>query len=174
MQSNRKLQRLANQDQKERECFFEDPEKVTNRDVERRKQVRQLVAQGQVKTARDYFNAALIFQHGLTARDYKTALSFAKRSIKLGGGKWAKWLFAVITDRLLLSEGKKQKFGTQFSIVSGKRKGKTVRMMRLLPIEKRIGDTYRAQYGISPLKEILADDGKIISKKQKKISFKLN
>jgi hypothetical protein len=168
--------RLAKQDQKERKRFFDNPDKVTKNDHARRAAVSALLARNRIQTARDYFNAALIFQHGLTKRDYRRAQSLAHISVEKGGGEQARWLFAVTTDRYLTAQGRKQKFGTQFNIATkiDQRTGRQRREMRLLPYDKRTSDAIRIQHGLPSLKDLLKMDGRPPPKRQKRIAFRLS
>lgn len=68
---------------------------------------------GEVRTATDYFHAALIFQHGADPEDYLLAHVLAVNSVILGN-RDARWLAAATLDRYLNRIGKPQVFGTQF------------------------------------------------------------
>lgn len=170
---NKALARLAVDDQQERIRFFDDPEGVTRNDRRRRARVREFLRRRKVATARDYFNAALIYQHGLHPSDYKRARALARTSIDKGGGDAARWLYAVACDRLLTSQGKPQRYGTQFSIVREKnpRTGRMRRVLRILPYSKTTTDGERQRYGIPPLRTLLADDGKAAPRRQKAITY---
>ena len=161
-QDNKQLAQLARDDQKEREHFFEHPDVVTRHDRVRRRKAASLMRQGRIRTVRDHLRAALLFQHGLTIADYRNAQRFAQRAIDLGGGDDAKWLYAITTDRLLTSQGKRQRFGTQWRIVQERspKTGRLRRVRRLLPVDQRFSDVTRRAYGSRSLKELLADDGK--------------
>lgn len=87
---------------------------------------------------------AMIFHHGTTLADYKKAIALAKKGMALGN-KRAKWLYAAAIDRLLIKQGKKQKYGTQYQIKNGK--------WILYPVDPKVTDRERAQYGVIPLKE---------------------
>ena len=122
----------------------------------------------------DYFNAALIFQHGLGLSDYKRAQVLAREAERRGGGEEARWLYAVATDRLLIAQGRKQKFGSQLSIVRiiDRRTGRPRRTMKLLPYDKRTGDATRTRHGLPALAILLKMDGIHPPARQKKIRFK--
>lgn len=138
--------------------------------------MRLLLKRGKVRTYTDYFNAALIFQHGLTLSDYKLAQALAGKSVKKGGGEWSRWLYAVVTDRLLLARGKKQKYGSQLRIdrTVDRKSGHARRIMKLLPYDARTSDATRAKFALPPLAELLRMDGRPAPIKQKKISFQLD
>lgn len=86
---------------------------VNNRDSLRRKRVDELLDSNKVRTANDYQNAAMVFQHGNDSTDYGKAVRLMKEAIELDS-TIDKWLFAATTDRYLLSKGEPQIYGTQF------------------------------------------------------------
>ena len=68
-----------------------------------------------IKTARDYFHAAMIFQHGDSPDDIRLAHSFATIAASLEPDlPNANWLKAATWDRLLLNFDQPQWYGTQF------------------------------------------------------------
>ena len=93
----------------------------------------------------DYFRAGIVFQHG-EINDIRLAKHIASKGIKKNH-KSSRWLYAAATDRILIMEGKKQKFGTQF----GKdRDGFWV----LLPVDNKTTDSERREYGVQSLTNI--------------------
>lgn len=90
-----------------------DWEQVRKADAERRKRTRELLDQGKLTTARDFWAAAFVFQHGDQPEDYLLAHALAVRSLGLGL-KDAEWIAAATLDRYLESTGKSQIYGTQF------------------------------------------------------------
>ena len=91
---------------------------VERRDSERREEVRRLIEAGEVRTGLDHYHAAMVFQHGDTADDYRLARDHAREAVDLGYER-ARWLAAAAHDRYLLSIGQPQHYGTQFRIVEG-------------------------------------------------------
>lgn len=84
------------------------------RDKKRRTRVRQLRREGRIQTGEDHFRAAVILVHGTETVDYEDALEIVRRGqriepdlIKLRS------LDGMIQDRLLLSRGEPQWYGTQ-------------------------------------------------------------
>jgi hypothetical protein len=68
---SRELQHLRADDQLDREGFLEtstekEIAKLQKKDLERRKRVAEIFAEGCLKSAEDYMAAALIYQHGDT------------------------------------------------------------------------------------------------------------
>lgn len=113
--ANPALQALMEQDQAARSGGTIDWKKVTEEDTVRRAEVMKLVASGALMTADDYFNAALIFQHGQQPEDIRMAFSLSTIAIKLDPeNKRARWLSAASWDRILMQLDKPQWYGTQF------------------------------------------------------------
>ncbi|WP_367607866.1 hypothetical protein [Legionella sp. W05-934-2] len=104
-------------DQKDREDFDKMTDKqrmeLNERDNKRRMRISEIFAEGCVKTASDYHDSAMVFQHGEVPDHYFQAFYFANKSDQLKY-KGAKWLKAAAVDRYLVSIGHKQLFGTQF------------------------------------------------------------
>lgn len=90
---------------------------VHSRDAMRRVGARKLLADGEIKTAQDFHDAAYIFQHGDEADDYLLAHILAVESI-VKGDVSSKWISAAALDRYLQAIGKSQVFGTQYASAS--------------------------------------------------------
>jgi hypothetical protein len=84
-----------------------------SRDAIRREQVRILLAAGKIQTARDFHDAAYIFQHGQNASDYLLAHILAVEGV-IKGDATSRWISAATLDRYLQAVGQKQVFGTQY------------------------------------------------------------
>lgn len=94
---------------------------VAKHDKSRLARVRELVDAKALKVSEDYFNAALIAQHGMDSAAYKMAHELAMRSVELDSANGtAKWLACATQDRYLHSIGKPQIWGTQFRFDSGR------------------------------------------------------
>jgi hypothetical protein len=106
-------------DQAERHGFSrkehsqEDIQRMVERDEQRLKRTREIYYSGGLKTARDYFDASLIFQHSNVPDDYLLAHILSVVAIAKGS-KDAPWLSAASLDRYLQSIKRKQVFGTQY------------------------------------------------------------
>lgn len=158
--NNQKLQKLTDADQYERspKYYVGNEMRVAHHDEERRQKVTKMLAEKKVRTGHDYYNVALIYQHGATLTDIKKAHTFSKKSMELGYQP-AKWLYAATTDRYLVWSGKKQKFGTQYRIISiQERNGKQRKKAVLEPYDKRTTDGVRATFNVPPLKELLKQE----------------
>ena len=86
-----------------------------------------------------------ILKYGQTENVLRLAQKMAKKSFEHGYEK-GRWLYAAATDRLCMTQGKRQKFGTQF----GRRDG----TCELLPVQKTTTDAERRAYGVLSLKKI--------------------
>lgn len=113
---NLRLEELYEADQKDRQKVYSSAAEVKElkqRDGMRRTLVSEMVARGEVSTPNDLYNAAVIFQHGDTPRDFLTAHRFASIA-SINGHRPARWLMAATMDRFLMSVGLAQVYGTQF------------------------------------------------------------
>lgn len=109
------LSRLVAADQADRRANEKlDWSKLSVLDASRRQRVLQMLEAGQIRAPTDYENAALIFQHGTTSEDFRLAYSFATMSLALEPDRpLAHWLQKATWDRLMLSLGRDQWYGTQ-------------------------------------------------------------
>ena len=101
--SNQELKKLVGADQSDREAESIDWSAVDLRDKERAGRVVQMLKDGEIKTAEDFYSAAMIFQHGSSPDDIKLAFSLATISARLAPGHPApKWLAAAAWDRYMM------------------------------------------------------------------------
>jgi len=91
-----------------------DWESVRTRDLMRLAVVKDLYSQNKLNTGRDYYHAAMILQHGGTPEDYLLAHELCIVATSKGSDD-AKWLAAASEDRFLMSIGRPQRFGTQYT-----------------------------------------------------------
>jgi len=120
---NQELEKLCEEDQKDRQGDMKnaDWEAISKRDSTRRQRVMEIYKEGEIKSSTDYFNAALILQHGNDSEAYQKAHEFALKAAELDASNGsAKWLAAAAKDRYLWSIDKPQWYGTQFSNKNGK------------------------------------------------------
>ena len=111
--NNADLARITEADQADRRIHLGDPSVIAGRDANRLARVREIVAKGQVKSAQDYYNAALVLQHGVDVNDHALAHRLAARAVKLDPAlPNARWLAAATEDQWLVSTGKPQHYGT--------------------------------------------------------------
>jgi hypothetical protein len=90
-------------------------QEMSTHDMARRAEAVKLLSDGQLHTAEDFFDAALIFQHGSTPDDYLLAHVLAIDALAKDNTKRQfRNLAALTLDRYLQSTGKPQVFGTQY------------------------------------------------------------
>ena len=152
---NEEVARLYREDQADRQSQDGkqiDWQVVGPRDEARRKRVVEMFNAGDLKTGRDYFQAALIFQHGNRPEDYLLCHELCVTAVFKAGSaetaSWvgtAKWLAAASEDRFLLSIGRGQRFGTQFT--SGGRN----QPWHLDKIDPGVSDNIRKIWGVPVL-----------------------
>ncbi|WP_444927690.1 hypothetical protein ACJJI4_08155 [Microbulbifer sp. TRSA002] len=114
---NIQLAELFNQDQNARNIPHSqiDWSSLNKEDEDRRKKVSKMLAEGRIRTSEDYYNAALIFQHGNKSEDIRLAHALATIAATLAEDKnKANWLKAATWDRLMMNLGRPQWYGTQF------------------------------------------------------------
>jgi len=105
------LQAIVNADQADRKDGILNPG-VAFRDRERRQRVAQIFGEGCFKSAKDYANAALVFQHGDQSEHYLQTFLWSMKSVELGDVS-QKSMMALSIDRYLVSKGHKQLFASQ-------------------------------------------------------------
>ena len=147
------IERLFNEDQADRKTETIDWTVVGPRDKERATRIKQLYDSGLITTPQNEWHAAFIFQHcggeqvgSEAAIEYlKMANELARRAM-LKGYEPAKWIFAASEDRLLVQQGKLQKYGTQYE-----RNAEGV--FDLSPFEPSTTDEERAKFNVPSLAE---------------------
>jgi len=124
---------------------------VGPRDDARLKRVMELYIAGELKTGKDYFHAAMVLQHGKRPEDYLLCHELCVAAVFKSGSSetadWlstAKWLAAASEDRFLVSIGRPQRFGTQFS-----RDGNSP--WRLNKMEEGVTDELRKVWEVPPI-----------------------
>lgn len=112
-QNNQELQKMADEDQKARFASNIDWKILNKKDSLRRVRVDEIFENNQAKTAKDYFNAGIIFQHGDDTIDSKKAVEYFGKAIKMDS-TLNRWWYAAAVDRDLMRQNKPQIYGTQF------------------------------------------------------------
>ena len=145
-EDNAELIEIYKNDQSDRSGTI-DWSVVSVRDRAREARVYELLDSNKVQTGKDYYNAAMVFQHGADSTAYGMAVKMIKKSIELDSTT-NKWLFAAATDRYLLSKNEPQIYGTQY-----KRNGKDT-PWKLGEIDTtKITDAQRIEYRVETLAE---------------------
>lgn len=119
------------------------PPDLADRDRARRRRVTELLAAGAASTD-DLYHAAMVFQHGDKADDWRRAHELALRSAELGHPD-ARWLAAAAYDRWLMGQGRPQKYGTQYRPVGNR--------WELYDVDPATTDAERARWNVPPLAE---------------------
>ncbi|RZS93580.1 hypothetical protein [Aquimarina brevivitae] len=120
--------------------------RLSKRDELRKKRANQLIDSGLVESAKEHQMVAYVFQHGNDSNDYAKAVSLMKKAIELDS-TINKRLYAAATDRYLLSTGKPQIYGTQYS----KTKFKPWIMKNY--DTTKVSDKERIEFGVGTLAE---------------------
>jgi hypothetical protein len=148
------LRELAKEDQDSRHG-----KKVNRTDEERRKVLLPLIAQGEVRTPEDKFNAAIVLQHtdlffcekrlvSTNPENYLLAHHLFKDAFE-AGYKEAGFFVAASIDRYLSFTAGYQKYGT--NRIVNQETGKE----EWAPIDRKTSDSERVKYGVRPLAELL-------------------
>lgn len=120
---NSELQKMYDEDQNSRMSKNIDWSVLSKQDKEREKRVYEMINSGQIITGKDYYNSAMIFQHGNDTVASSMAVKHMKKAIELDT-TINKWLLAAAIDRDLMRQGKPQSYGTQYVRYDGETKWK--------------------------------------------------
>jgi hypothetical protein len=152
--TNSVLTRLAADDQADRLPGHNkiDWSVVGKRDAQRRAQVLQWLADGDIRTADDYFHAALIFQHGDSIEDTQLAFALATTAVRMAPSNHDAQILRVDAwDRIMQESGKPQWYGTQYV------RSKTTGKWELYPTDpSAVTDAQRKAIGLPSLSEAMA------------------
>jgi hypothetical protein len=122
-QRNVEMKKIVDADQADRRAWDkltpEESKAVGERDTARNQRTREIIKAGELHTASDFANASLVMQHSSRFSGYQTAHELAVCSMLLGDRGTGRWLIAATYDRMLGSIGHDQRFGTQYSGMSG-------------------------------------------------------
>ena len=122
--NNLHLEKLFEQDQTDRKFLQESRDEknmqlVAERDKQRLSQAIELYDEYKAGnwrlTSQDAYHLAMLFQHGDTEEDYARAFELATIAAENGHGPSLQ-LSALAEDRLLVSQGEAQKWGTQYRV----------------------------------------------------------
>jgi hypothetical protein len=150
MQMDDELASLYRADKQERinqpEANTPEYRAMRARDLQRRQRAMAIAEANGLQTAKDYYHAAHIMNHGDTIDDARNAHLLALHSSELGH-RPARWLAAASYDRWQMYQGKPQKYGTNY-VYDG-------REDRLWDVDPRTTDEERARWDVPPLAEQL-------------------
>lgn len=122
---NSELQKMADDDQNARMVSDINWKILSKEDSLRRVRVFDLIKEEKVKTAKDYLNSGIVFQHGNDTIASAMAVKSFKKAIELDS-TLNKWWYAAAVDRDLMRRNQPQIYGTQF-IMNKNTNGKWVR-----------------------------------------------
>ncbi|AGC43764.1 hypothetical protein MYSTI_02448 [Myxococcus stipitatus DSM 14675] len=151
--SNTELFSLFLEDQEDREGERAGREleraAIRPRDALRRGRVNELLKAGKVQSAKDYFHAGAILHHGEDT-DFQRAHTLLLKSVELDPKDGlARMLTATAEDRVLMMQGKPQRYGTQRERANGQ--------WRLYAVDPSVTDAERAKWGLPPLAQVLEE-----------------
>lgn len=146
--TSKRMRVIYDEDQAARMAESIDWEVLNRDDAARQVEVMGYLKDGKLTTGADFYYAAFIFQHGNCPEHYKLANRLAARAIALNYTD-ARWIYAATLDRYLLSQGEKQKFGTQYTSTDGC-------TYVLEPVDPATTDAERAKYNVPSLVEAKA------------------
>lgn len=146
---NPRLTEIFKEDQAARQRMPIDWSKVTPMDNAHQKEVLVLLRAGKVRTSNDFYYAAMVMQHGATTEDYQLAFSLSRLSTTLDpSNKRALWLSAASWDRILMSKGVAQWYGTQYHSTGP---GAPMKLYKV--DESVVSDTERAAMNVPSLRK---------------------
>ena len=149
------LRALFEADQAERSGPVEqvNMEVLNERDRIRRDSLRALVADGVLGSAKSYYHAAMIMQHGADSMEYRQAHEWARKSEVLDSTRVeTRWLVAATWDRYQMSRGEPQWYGTQSTRVDG---GKGALVLYRIDLT-RVTDRERKYRGVGTIDQLCA------------------
>lgn len=159
---NPRLSAMLEEDQSDRISWSQkkiDSATIMARDESRRSEVRRMLAGAQVRTAHDFYCAAVIFHHGQTIDDYRLATSLAWVSMTIEPtSKDYAYMAASTWDRFMVKQGRPQWYGTKCRHEPDQ-SGKD----QLHPVdETAVTDSDRARFDLKPLEVMRAHIGESI------------
>jgi hypothetical protein len=128
---------------------------INVRDEARRNEILGMLKRTEVRTAQDYFYAAVIFHHGQTFEHYRMSVSLAwiAHELEPENSTYA-WQTASSWDRMMLKKDRPQWYGVQAHRDDQKR-------LVLSNIDETVvSDDERAMYNVKPLAELRAKPGR--------------
>jgi hypothetical protein len=137
---SRELEKIFDDDQSDGRPYG-TPEEQAQTDARGRRRidrVSELVGQGLLRSADDYYHAAMVFQHSARSEDYLTAHVLASVA-GFKGHPWGSWLSAASLDLFLLSVDRPQVLGTIYGESNFAR------------YDRRFPDAVRREYCVPPL-----------------------
>ena len=110
---NPELLQIYQQDQSERQVENINWDVLLKKDSIRQSRALELLDSNKVRTPKDYYHVAMIFQHGMDTIASGLAVQLMRKSLELDSST-NKWLLAAAIDRDLMRRNKPQIYGTQY------------------------------------------------------------
>jgi len=156
--NNARIEQLFAEDQDDRRGFPNTKltyKEINVRDEARRSEILGMLKRTEVRTAQDYFYAAVIFHHGQTFEHYRMAASLAwiAHELEPENSTYA-WQTASSWDRMMLKKGRPQWYGVQAH------RDDQNRVVLSNIDETAVNDDERASYNVKPLAELKAKPGR--------------
>lgn len=145
---NPELQKMADDDQNARKTDNINWKVLSKEDSLRRERIFVLMKEDKVKTAKDYFNSGIVFQHGGDTISSGMAVKSFDKALKMDPDL-NRWWYAAAVDRDLMYRKKPQIYGTQFI----KDKTTNGKWARYTIDTSKITDEQRKYYRVETLRE---------------------
>ena len=144
---NAEISRMYEADQSARKAANIDWTQLNKDDALRRTRVNEFLDSNKVRTGKDYYRSAMIFQHGTDTLASSKAIALMKKAIELDRNT-NKWLLAAAIDRHLMRKGQPQIYGTQYV-----RMGANAKFERYRIDSTKVTDEERKAYNVETLAE---------------------
>jgi hypothetical protein len=152
---NPELAKIYEADQADRVADLINWAVLEPRDKARLARVKELFATKNLRTAVDFYRAAMVLQHGQVAEDFLLAHELCVVAIALGKSDRAtRWLAAASEDRFLMTLGRPQRFGTQY-------RSEGSQPMRLYDVGEGVTDELRTLMATPTLAEAKAREAEM-------------
>lgn len=145
--NNAELQKMYDEDQAGRKVKNIDWSVLSKQDSARRARVGELIREGKLVTGKDFYNSAMIYQHGNDTIASAMAVKQMRKAIELDSTV-NKWLLAAAIDRDLMRRNQPQIYGTQFI-----KMGKDAKWERYKMDTTQVTDRERKYYRVETLEE---------------------
>lgn len=145
---NPELQKMADDDQNARKVANINWSVLSKEDSDRRERILVLMKENKVQTAKDYFNAGIVFQHGNDSISSGMAVKSFGQALEMDP-TLNRWWYAAAVDRDLMRRNQPQIYGTQF-YKDHTTNGKWARY-KIDPFQ--VTDEQRKYYSVETLKE---------------------
>ena len=151
--SNDSVRALYETDQSERKAQQPDFARMNKNDQDRRARVLKLLQASQLKTAEDYYHAAMIYQHGASLADIRLAYSLINIAVTLQADQLRyQRMRALAWDRMMLQLNRPQWYGSQSINKPGSQ------LLQLYEVdETAVSDEERKALGLPALAEAKAE-----------------